>query len=436
MALREVDLIVQHASELVACAGPSRGIAGKELARLDVIADGAVAVDAGRIVAVGTSAEISGEFAGREIVDASGCLVSPGLVDAHSHLVYAGSRHDEWEYKVTGAERPGFLQGGIHRSVVWTRQASQEVLEHQALKDLDIILAHGTTTLEAKTGYGLARDPELRLLRVTSRLKHAVDIVPTFLGMHVPPAEQLDDVDNYVQNVIDMLPEVAGEAEYCDVCCDPIGFTPDQCQRVGEAALELGMGLRVHADQSGDANGACLAARLGAASADHLDFTSDEGFAAMAAAGTAAIFFPGVAHHMLEMSPRLLGSEVLPPEKLFMPLTVRRAMAAGCIVALSADYNPGSCPCPSMQVVMQLAARLFRLSYAEIWNMCTLNAAASLGRGSETGSLEPGKRADMVIWSEPAHGLVINRFGYNMADTVFVGGRRVVSAGQVLSKSQ
>lgn len=433
MALREVDLVIRHASELVTCGGPAAGIAAKELTRLNVINDGAVAVDAGRIVAVGTSPEISAEFAGREIVDASGCLVSPGLVDAHSHLVYAGSRHDEWEYKVTGAERPGFLQGGIHRSVAWTRQASQEMLERQALRDLDIILAHGTTLLEAKTGYGLARDPELRLLGVTSRLKHPVDIVPTFLGMHVPPAEQLHCVDDYVQDVMEMLPEVVGEAEYCDVCCDPIGFTPDQCQKVGEAALELGLGIRVHADQTGDANGACLAARLGAASADHLDYTSDEGFAAMAAAGTAAIFFPGVAHHMLELSPRLQGAEVLPPEKLFMPLSVRRAVEAGCIVALSADYNPGSCPCPSMQVVMQLAARLFRLSYAEIWNMCTLNAAASLGRGSETGSLEAGKRADIVIWSEPAHGMVINRFGYNMADTVFVDGRRVVSAGRVLN---
>ena len=364
MTAREVDLVIEHASELIACAGPVSGIYGSELSRLDVIEDGAIAVDGGRIAAVGTSEAISTRFSGRETVDASGCLVSPGLVDAHSHLVYAGSRHDEWEYKVTGAARPGFLQGGIHRSVDWTREASEESLEAQALKDLDIILAHGTTTLEAKTGYGLARDPELRLMHVTSRLDHTVDIVPTFLGMHVPPAEHLDDIDAYVDEMVDMLPDVASEAEYCDVCCDPIGFTPEQCQRVGKAALDRGMGIRVHADQTGDAKGAALAASLGAASADHLDYTSDEGFAAMAEAGTAAIFFPGVAHHMLELSPRPNGETVDPPEKLLMPLAVRRAIGAGCIVALSADYNPGSCPCPSMQAVMQLAARLFRLSYA------------------------------------------------------------------------
>ncbi len=432
-SVQKVDLVIEHAGELIPCTGPATGITGNELSRLVVIEDGAIAVDEGSILAVGTSREIGAQFNGCQTIDANGCLVSPGLVDAHSHLVYAGSRHDEWEYQVTGSKRPGSLQGGIHRSVRWTHDASDSALQSQALNDLDLMLSHGTTTLEAKTGYGLARKDELRLLNLTSRLRHPIDIAPTFLGMHVPPAERLHDTDTYVDEMVEMLADIADETEYCDVCCDPIGFTPEQCHKVGRAALDLGLGVRVHADQTGDAKGALLAARLGAASADHLDYTSDEGFAALADAGTVAVFLPGVAHHMLELSPGLKEGDVVAPEKLFMPLVVRRAIDSGCVVALSADYNPGSCPCPSMQVVMQLAARLFRLSYAQIWNMCTINAAASLGRGRITGSLEPGKRADIILWTEPSHGEVINRFGYNMTDKVFASGRLVVTDGRVVN---
>jgi imidazolonepropionase len=364
------------------------------------------------------------------VIDAEGALVTPGLVDPHSHLLYGGTRHEEYELKVTGSGTPPGLHIGINSTVRHTRNASDEFLAHQALADLDVMLEHGTTTLEAKSGYGLDRETELRLLRLTAGLDHPIEVITTYLGAHVLPCDFAGRRRQYLDLVIDLLPEAARLAEYCDVCCDPVSFTYDECLRIGEAAGKLGMGIRVHADQTGEARGALLAAHLHAASADHLDYTSDEGFAAMARAGTTGILFPGVTLHMCEMTPKAVGHVLTPAEKPFMPLVARRAIDSGCTIALSTDYNPGSCPTPSMQMVMQLAARLFRLSYAEIWNMCTLNAAVSLRRGHDRGSLEPGKRADVVIWKVPEHGLVINRFGVNLVDRMLVGGEVVVAGGR------
>ncbi len=433
MARQTADLVIENIGELVTCAGPADGICGDAIRTLETFTGGALAVTGGVIAAVGTGEEISNGFDARERVDAGGNLVTPGLVDPHSHLVYAGSRHDEWEFKVTGREGGADLQGGIHRSVGWTRAAADDDMRAQALADLDEMAAHGTTTLEAKTGYGLERETELRLLRLTASLEHPIEIIPTFLGAHVPPREFLDDTDAYVDLVIDMLPAAAELAEYCDVCCDPIGFSRDQCRRIGEQAKALGLGIRVHSDQTGDAEGGFLSAELGAASADHADYTTEAGFQAMAAAGTAAILFPGVTYHMMEMVPAFTEGGLAPAEKPFMPEVARRALDAGCVVALSTDYNPGSCPTLSMQATMQTAARLFRLGYAEIWHMSTLNAAASLGRGHDRGSLEPGKRADIVIWRVPEHGMVIHRFGTNLVDTVFIGGEKVVAEGRALA---
>lgn len=431
MPRENVDLLILNAAELIACAGPADGIRGADVARLDVIEDGAVAARGGKIVAVGQTQDLQAQYEAPRTIDAAGCLVSPGLVDPHSHLLYAGSRHDEWEYNVTGQGAATGLQGGIHRSVAWTRAADDGALVGQAMTDLDEMARHGTTTLEAKTGYGLNRETELRLLRLTAGLDHAIEVIPTYLGAHVPPEEYLNDADGYVDLVMEVLPEAAALAEYCDICCDPVGFTADQCRRIGEQARALGMGIRVHADQTGDAGGALVAAQLGAASADHADYTTEAGFQAMAAAGTAAILFPGVTHHMLEMTPGIAGGELTPAKKPFMPLVARRAVAAGCVVALSTDYNPGSCPTLSMQVTMQLAARLFRLGYAAIWNMSTLNAAASLGRGHDRGSLEPGKRADILVWRVPVHGMVIHRFGSNLVRDTIIAGKDVVRDGQL-----
>jgi imidazolonepropionase len=418
MAKGNADLLVVDAAELLTCRGPASGITGEALREIETIPGGALAVAGGRIVAVGTSEQIRDQFDAPRVIDASGRLVSPGLVDPHSHLLYGGTRHEEYEAKLTQRAAPR-LDSGIRYTVRKTREASDQALVDQGLADLDVMLAHGTTTLEAKTGYGLEREQELRLLRLTAGLKHAVEVIPTFLPLHVLPDEYGARRSEYLKMAIDSLPEAATMARYCDVTCDPIGFTYEECLKVGEAARELGMKIRVHADQFGDARGGLLAARLQASGADHLDYTSDEGLRAMAEAGTVATLLPGVTLHLCEIM-----------EKPFMPRLARRAIEAGCIVALSTDYNPGSCPTPSMQMAMQLAARLFRLGYAEIWNMCTLNAARSLDCSHDRGSLEAGKRADIVIWNVPSHGMVINRFGVNLADTVISRGRVLVKDGR------
>jgi imidazolonepropionase len=430
MATGRADLLILHAAELLTCRGPAEGVRGEALRKVEALRDGAVAVRDGRIAAIGDSADIEARFTAPEVLDATGRLVSPGLVDPHSHLLYGGTRHEEYEDKVTQRTATARLDGGIRYTVGKTRAASDRALVEQALGDLDVMAQHGTTTLEAKTGYGLTRGEELRLLRLTAGLEHAVEVIPTFLGLHVLPAEYAERRDRYVDEVVEALGDAHRLARYCDVSCDPISFTYDECLKVGEAARALGMGIRVHADQFGDAGGGLLAARLQASGADHLDYTSDEGFRAMAEAGTVATLLPGVTLHMCEMTPSVTGDGLGAAEKPFMPLVARRAIAAGGAVALSTDYNPGSCPTPSMQMVLQLAARLFRLGYAEIWNMATLNAARALDCAHDRGSLEIGKRADIVIWTVPNHGMVINRFGVNLADTVISRGRVAVRHGR------
>ncbi len=423
-------MLIIGAGELVTCAGPPGGLTGAALDRLDTLKDGAIAVSGDRIMAVGHSAEIADAFRAGRCIDAKGGLVSPGFVDAHSHLLHAGDRCGEYEDKIRGRIRGANLESGINATIRATRAASDEALRAQAYADLDQALLYGTTTLEAKTGYGLSRAHELRLLRLTAELDHAVDVIATFLGAHVVPDDFADRRADYVELVIDMLPDAAKLSRYCDVACDPACFTAQECVRIGRRARELGMQVRVHADQTGDGGGAMIAAQLQAASADHLDQASMAGLTAMAAAGTVGIFFPGVTLHMLEMTPPLLANGVGEADKPYMPDAVRRAIDAGVVAAISADFNPGSCPSISMQMMMQLAARLYRLSYAQVWNMSTLNPAVSLGLAADRGSLEPGKRADILIWNEGDHRRVINRFGTNMVDTVVKSGRVVVHRGQ------
>ena len=418
-----VDLLVRDAAEVVTCRGAVDGVAGSALHDLEVIPDGAVAIRNGRIFAVGPTQELNAQVRARDTIDATGLLVSPGLVDPHTHLVHAGSRHDEWERRVTG--RPPGLASGIRWTVEQTRNASDEVLLRAALTDLDAMLAHGTTTVEAKSGYGLDRATELRLLRIVRSLQHPVDVIPTYLGAHVLPDEYTHDRAAYVALVIDTLAEAAPLAEYCDVCCDPVGFTVEECRSIATAASRRGLRLRVHADQTGPAGGIKLATELGASSADHLEHATDDDIQALASSRTIGVLLPGVTHHMLEMTPRISAGRLEEAANPFMPLLARRLVDSGARLALATDYNPGTCPTLSMQTVMQLAARLYRLSYAEIWHMSTINAAAALDRGRDRGSLEPGKRADLVLWRVPQHGMVINRFGTNLVETVIKDGRAI-----------
>ncbi|MDR7545011.1 MAG: imidazolonepropionase [Armatimonadota bacterium] len=426
-----VDLLVVRAGELVTCRTAPGGAVGEALRRLEVITDGAVAIDRGRVVAVGSTRPLRRCFPARRVLDAAGRLVSPGLIDPHSHLVFAGSRHHEYETIITGRSEPGQrLEGGIHYTVRQTRRATAARLRAQALADLDLMLTHGTTMVEIKSGYGLDVPSELKLLRVIASLRHPIDVVATFMAAHVVPPEYAARRGAYVDLVVRLLPRARRYAEYCDMWCDTAAFTEAECLRIASAAVRLGYRLKVHADQVAPTGGAELAARLGATSADHLDYISARGIRAMAARRTVGVLLPGVTYHLAEMTPRVERRRLRPPAKPHWPLLVRRMIAAGMRLALAADYNPGTSPTPSMQTVMQLAARLYRLGYAEIWHMSTINAAYALDRGDDRGSLEPGKRADLVIWRVPEHGMVINRFGVNLVDTVIKDGRLVVEDGR------
>lgn len=409
----EVDLLIVGAGELLTCPGPTIGVRQPSLVDLGIIHDGAIAIDRGQIVAVGHAPDVTGRFAAHSTVDAGGRLVTPGLVDPHTHLVHGGSRHEEWERKVTDEPLTGLVTG-IASTRAATRATPSADLRADAMRNLDVALLHGTTTLEAKSGYGLTAAEELRLLDVMHELHHPIEIATTFLGAHVVPTEFADRRDDYVRLIIDMLPDV--KADWFDVWCDPIAFTPAESRQLLAAATALSFGCRVHADQTGGVGGTGLAVEFGAASVDHLDEVSDADLLALGASDTVAVLLPGCTLHQFETTLRDWRA------------WSRRIIESNAVVALSTDFNPGTCPMLSLPVIMGLAARLYRMSAAEIWLGVTRNAAASLRRADRVGSLVVGHQADVVIWNVNDHRQVLNRFGYNLVDQVIKAGKPVVRA--------
>jgi imidazolonepropionase len=414
--VNRADVVVINASELVV--GSAIPLRGPDLGSLNIVAGGALAIRDGRVMAVGTTAAIETEWTAGWVIDAAGKLVTPSFVDSHAHLVHAGSRHAEWEARATGVPKHG-IDGGIRWSIEQTRAASESALRAEAITLLDVALEHGTTVFETKSGYGVDVETELRLLQVAAALDHPVQVVSTYLGGHVVPLEYVEKRDQYVQLVIDLLPQAKQWSNWFDVWCDPVGFMVSESRQMAEAAVAAGFKLRLHADQTGSAGGVGLAVELGARSVDHLEHVSDSDLSALSRSETVGIILPAVTFHMLEH-----GAHVAP--------WCRRLIDSGSIIALATDFNPGTCPTISMQMVMQCAARLYRMSYAEIWNAVTANAAASLDLAGEVGCLVPGARADFVIWNAREHGQVINRFGTNQVDQVFVRGHQFVSHGHRL----
>lgn len=422
-----VDLVIANAGELLTCAGPATGVSGAALASLPVTLNGAVAVHEGCVAATGTTEEILSRFSPGELVDAGGRLVSPALVDPHTHLVHMGSREDELEARATGSSATkGISTGGIRTTIEQTSMADDKTLTGHALHTLDQMVLNGTGTVEAKTGYGADMDQELRLLKLTRDLDalHPVEVVPTFLGAHIPPREGREA---FVQSVIDALPQAAQMAEFCDIACDAVCFTFEESDRIAEAATRLGMRLRIHANQASHWPGLKLAAKWNAASADHGDYATREDLEAMAAAGVALTLLPGANFHMLEAVSTLDGDTIGPAAKDHLPQTGQLLLQSGCVPAVGTNYNPGSSPCLSMQMMMQLLPRIFRIGFAPAWYMATLNAAATLGRGDRIGSLEPGKEANLIVWDVERHGQVIDRFGGNHVRDLWLKGRQVVS---------
>jgi imidazolonepropionase len=424
-------LLVAGAGSVATLAGGlRRGAAQADVAALDG-GDLAVACWDGRVMAVGPAADVYRQIvaAGHspaefEHVDADGGLITPGLIDAHTHLIFAGTREQEWQMRSHGA---GYLEvlaagGGILSTVAATRDASDERLLSAARGRLDEMLACGTTTAEAKSGYGLDAATELRLLRIIGQLgaEGPMRLVPTYLGAHAVPEQyrgRPDGTDEFVVEIVDrQLPQVAaqGIAEFCDVFCERGVFSASQTARILAAATSLGMRTRIHADELAPSGGAELAADSGCLSADHLAAPSDEGVAALTRA--AASSSPVVAT-LLPATSWFLGKHHFAP--------ARRFIDAGIPVALATDLNPGTSPTVSLPLVMSIACVEMGLTPAEALVAVTINAAHSLGLASEIGSVEPGKQADLVVWNVPAFEQLPYWLGTRPARTVIVAGRVV-----------
>lgn len=375
---------------------------------------GALVVRDGRFAFVGPEAELPAEFRACESLDGEGRWATPGLVDCHTHLVFAGNRAREFEMRLAGAsyEEVARAGGGIVSSVKGVRAASEDDLVAETLPRLDALIAEGVTTVEVKSGYGLDTDSEIKSLCAAGRLAEARDVMVrrTFLGAHALPPEANGDKAAYIAKVCEeMIPAVAdaGLADAVDGFCEGIAFSPDEIARVFDAAKAHGLPVKLHAEQLSDLGGAALAARYGALSADHLEYLSEDGAKAMAAAGTVAVLLPGAFYFIRETK--------LPPIDL-----LRRH---GVAIALATDCNPGTSPLTSLLLTMNMAATFFRMTVEECLIAVTRGGAAALGLSDEIGTLEAGKRADFCLWDVEDPAELVYRIGFNPLHQRFRGGQ-------------
>jgi imidazolonepropionase len=413
-------LAILGCSQLVTLAGSVKGPrTGAAMRELSIIEDGAMLVRDGRIESIGARCEIEPLIeAGSEVVDAGQRVVMPGFVDAHAHPVFMGTRADEYEQRASGAtyQEIAACGGGIRSTVRRTRAATFEELVDASRRYSGWFLRNGTTTVEAKSGYGLSVEDELKILRAIKQLNEETPLryVPTFLGAHDIPEEYLERREDYVSLVIEeMLPRVAEEklAEYADVFCENRVFTVEQSRRILLAARGFGLGLRLHADQLSLSGGAHLAAELGATTADHLEHTDTGGINALKSANVQPVLLP--------CSVYALGLARYP--------SAREMIERGLAVVLATDFNPGSSPTPSMPMALSLASTHMKMSPAEALCAATINAAYSLGRGNSIGSLETGKRADFVIHDCADYRELAYFFGVEHASAVYTNGQLAFS---------
>ena len=423
----KADLIIANIGQLVTCASPNGPKRGTAMRDVGISENAAVVISEGMFACVGRSDQITAEFLAQDVIDVAGNVVCPGFVDPHTHIVYAGDRLDEFELKVQGADYLKILEsgGGILSTVGKTREASLEELVAGGLKRLDKMLACGTTTCEIKTGYGLDTESELKMLRVIEELdkRHSVDIVPTFLAAHAVPREHKSNPNVYVNEICDtMLSEawkwfVASDFHgrvpfFCDVFCENGAFTLEQSRKILETARSLGFALKAHVDQYTNLGASKLALEAGAVSIDHLDVISDDEMALLAASDTVGVVIP--------------TENFNAGKTQFAP--ARRMIDAGCTIALSTDYNPGSAPCPSQPMVMAIACRYQKLLPSEALNAATINAAHAVGLGESVGSIEKGKSADLVIFDCGDYRELAYEFGNSKVNLALKNGRRVYPA--------
>ncbi len=411
------EILVMNCSQLVMLAGPARPRIGSEMRELGIIREGAMLVRSGRVVAVGSRSVVE-PLAGPdvEVVDAGGRVVTPGFVDAHTHLIFGGNRANEFEMRCEGMTYHQISEqgGGIRSTVRSTRAASEAELVAIGKKHADWFLRSGTTTIEAKSGYGLSTEEELKILRAIRAIGEGTPLrcVPTFLGAHDVPDEYRCNTHGYVDLVVkEMLPRVAEQklAKYCDIFCEPKTFPVAEAREVLVAAKALGLGLRAHADQFTCSGAAQLAAELGAKTADHLEQSDTASIAAFKAAGVQPVLLPGSVY--------AIGSQKYAP--------ARAMIEAGLGVVIATDFNPGSSPTTSMAMIMSLACTQMKMTPAEALTAATINAACSLDLQREVGSLEAGRVADFVVHDVADYREIPYWFGSPKPVMVFAGGTRL-----------
>lgn len=421
--MQHADLLIHNAT-LVTCAGPGprRGTAMRDVGP---ISEAAVAISQGDIQAVGSSAELCAHYRADQTIDAQGKVVCPGFVDPHTHVVFAGDRVGEFEQRIAGSSYMEIMAagGGIASTSRATRAASLEQLVAETRVRLDAMLRLGTTTAEAKTGYGLSLEAELKQLEATAILdaSHPIDLVPTFLGAHALPPEFREHPDDYVKLVIEqMLPAVlewyhgshfrqAGIPLFADVFCEQNAFSLEQSRRVLSAAKQAALPLKAHVDEFTQLGGLALALELGAVSVDHLDVTGPQQIALLAQTDAIAVVIPTVTFH--------LGSSHY--------ANARGIIDAGAALALTTDINPGSAPCPSMPFAMAIACRYQKLLPSEAMIAATLNAAYAIGLGDRIGSIVAGKQADLLLLNTPDYRHLAYQFGGNLVEMVIKRGKVV-----------
>jgi len=416
---KKATLLIKNIGQLITMAGPVPRI-GATMNDLGMIENGGVAAAGEEVLAIGTSDEVQGKVTLSEscrVIDAHGAVVTPGLIDSHTHPVFARTREKEFEMRAQGKSYMEIAQsgGGIRSSVRDLRAASVDDLKQRTRKCLDRMLAHGTTTIEAKSGYGLSLEAEIKSLEVIRDLSqvHPIDLAPTFLGAHEVPDEYRNNRGEYLRLLIhEMIPEVAKRelAEYSDVFCEKGVFDIEESRRIQQAARDAGLKLRFHADELTSFGGAELAAEMNATSADHLVYISDAGIRALAQSGTAAVLLPGTTFS-------LGGPNYAPARKL---------IDNGAIVALSTDCNPGSSYTESLAIIVSLAVRQMKMTTAEAISAITINAAAALDRAGRIGRLVPGLQADIVVWDMADYRELPYHFGVNLASHVVKRGKVVL----------
>jgi len=415
--MKKITLLIKNAKQLLTLSSDKKGPRrGKEMEDLGLIEDGAVAVSGKKVVAVGKTKDVLSRIEvdkKTKIIKAENKVVLPGFVDCHTHPVFGATREEEFELRIKGKSYEEIAQagGGIRSSVRSVRQLSREELVKLALPRLNRFLSYGTTTIEAKSGYGLSLKDEIKILEVIKKLNqiNPLDLVPTFLGAHEIPDEYRERREEYIDLLVkQMIPEVAKRklAYFCDVFCEKNVFTIEESRKILETAKNYGLKPKLHADQLTPSGGAELAAEIKAISADHLEFVSDSGIDRMKESGTIAVLLPGSVFG--------LGKDNYPP--------ARKMIERGLPVALATDFNPGSSFTESMPIILSLACLRMKLTPAEAITSATINSAYAIDKGDSAGSLEPGKKADIVIWNVKNYKELPYHYGVNLVDKIIKNG--------------